>query len=233
MQRQFVHLHLHTDCSFLEGACPVTRPGRADSAERRRYGDLVTLALEHNSPAVAMTDSNSMGGAVEFYEALRAVNVKPIIGCEIQVAPPDGRGDGPGDPPVSGYPLVLLTRNAEGYGNLCRIVSRAHLHGGTGEPCISRDFLAGHCGGLIALSGCLRGELAVSVLNGGREAAEKTVHRGAFPQIRSSDGRDERCPLSAERSCSCCGASCLSPEAYHFRGSGPDAASARVLLQEF
>ena len=114
MQRQFVHLHLHTDCSFLEGACPVTRPGRADSAERRRYGDLVTLALEHNSPAVAMTDSNSMGGAVEFYEALRAVNVKPIIGCEIQVAPPDGRGDGPGDPPVSGYPLkksiVLETR---------------------------------------------------------------------------------------------------------------------------
>ncbi len=175
MQRQFVHLHLHTDCSFLEGACPVTRPGRADSAERRRYGDLVTLALEHNSPAVAMTDSNSMGGAVEFYEALRAVNVKPIIGCEIQVAPPNGRGDGPGDPPVSGYPLVLLTRNAEGYGNLCRIVSRAHLHGGTGEPCISRDFLAGHCGGLIALSGCLRGELAVSVLNGGREAAEKTL----------------------------------------------------------
>ncbi len=175
MTDQFIHLHLHTDYSFLEGACPIYRPGMCDPEDRRRRGDLVTLALEHHSPAVAITDFHAMGGAVEFYEELHAVNVKPIIGCEIAVAPPDCGNVVSDAPSVSGYHLVLLAQDAKGYENLCRIVSSADQSGVSGEPCVRREFLSEHSGGLIAMSACLRGELAASILTGGREAAERTL----------------------------------------------------------
>jgi DNA polymerase-3 subunit alpha len=136
----FVHLHLHTDYSLLDGACEI--------------GQLMDLVAEEKMPAVAMTDHGNLFGAVEFYSAAKAKDIRPIIGCEVYVAP-DHRSRSE----ARYNHLVLLCENQEGYRNLIKLVSTSYLDGFYYKPRIDKDLLAAHSKGLIALSGCLKGEI--------------------------------------------------------------------------
>src|SRR5579862_4147135 len=152
---QFVHLHLHTDYSLLDGACDVEK--------------LVAHVKKLGMPAVAMTDHGNIFGAVEFVDAAKEVGVKPILGCELYVCKKDDHRASPeGD---SYNHLIVLAENDEGYRNLVKIVSEASLHGFYYKPRISKKFLAEHSQGLIALSACLKGEVAENLVEGKYEAA--------------------------------------------------------------
>ncbi|HET7101089.1 MAG TPA: PHP domain-containing protein, partial [Terriglobia bacterium] len=143
----FVHLHLHTDYSLLDGACGI--------------GRLMDLAAERKMPAVAVTDHGNLFGAVKFYEAARKRGIKPIIGCEVYVAGTNRFDRSPDvDRP---YHFVLLCENDRGYQNLVKLVSAAYTEGYYYKPRIDKDLLARHSEGLIGLSACLRGEVAVSL----------------------------------------------------------------------
>ena len=152
---QFVHLHLHTDYSLLDGACDVEK--------------LCERVKELNMPAVAMTDHGNIFGAVHFVNAAKAAGVKPIVGCELYVCKKDDhRADPQGD---SYNHLLVLAENEEGYRNLVRITSEASLHGFYYKPRVSKKFLAEHSRGLIGLSGCLKGEVAERLTEGKYDAA--------------------------------------------------------------
>ncbi len=144
MSQQFVHLHLHTDYSMLDGACETTK--------------LVNRVKELDMPAVAMTDHGNIFGAVEFVNAAKSAGVKPILGCELYICKKeDHRASPEGD---TYNHLIVLAENDEGYRNLVKIVSEASLHGFYYKPRISKKFLAEHSKGLIGLSACLKGEVA-------------------------------------------------------------------------
>jgi DNA polymerase III subunit alpha len=144
MSEQFVHLHLHTDYSMLDGACDATK--------------LVERVKELNMPAVAMTDHGNIFGAVEFASAAMDKGVKPILGCELYICKrEDHRAPPEGD---SYNHLIVLAETDEGYRNLVKIASEASLHGFYYKPRVSKRFLAEHSKGLIGLSGCLKGEVA-------------------------------------------------------------------------
>ena len=165
----FIHLHLHTDYSLLDGACDVEK--------------LVKRAKALNMPAVAITDHGNIFGAANFYNAALAEGVKPIIGCELYVCKKDDHRDAPeGD---TYNHLCVLAENDEGYRNLVKITSEASLHGFYYKPRISKKFLAGHARGLIGLSGCLKGEVAELLTEGKYEAA-----RGAAGFYREIFGRE-------------------------------------------
>ncbi len=157
----FVHLHVHTEYSLLDGAC--------------RISQLVKRVKELGQPAVAITDHGSMYGVVEFYKACRAEQVQPIIGCEVYVAP-RSRFDKVAQFDMKPYHLVLLCKNAEGYQNLIRLVSAGYIDGFYNKPRIDRELLKEHHEGLIALSACLAGEIPRALtqndLEHAKEAAE-------------------------------------------------------------
>ena len=165
----FVHLHLHTEFSLLDGAC--------------RIKQLAERVKELGQEAVAITDHGCMYGVVDFYRACKAAGVKPIIGCEVYVAP-RGRTrfqkvhEFDGD----SRHLVLLCRNEEGYRNLSYMVSRAYLEGFYNKPRIDMDLLRERCGGLIACSACLGGELPRLLLAGEYDKAREAAleMRGLF-----------------------------------------------------
>lgn len=153
----FVHLHVHTQYSLLDGAI--------------RIGDLVKRSEECGMPAVAITDHGNMFGAVEFFSKLKDSSVKPIVGCEVYVAPgsrfekSNVRG---GD---KAYHLVLLSQDIEGYRNLCRLVSSGYREGFYYKPRIDWDLLRKHNKGLIALTACLGGELPTLLTQGNYDQA--------------------------------------------------------------
>jgi DNA polymerase III subunit alpha len=158
-QSQFVHLHLHTDYSMLDGACNIER--------------LVKRVKELDMPAVAMTDHGNIFGAVAFVNAAREAGVKPILGCELYICKKeDHRASPEGD---SYNHLVVLAENDEGYRNLVKIVSEASLHGFYYKPRISKKFLAEHSRGLIGLSACLKGEVAEGLTEGKYDAARQAA----------------------------------------------------------
>jgi DNA polymerase-3 subunit alpha len=158
-QPQFVHLHLHTDYSLLDGACEIQR--------------LVGRVKELGMPAVAVTDHGNIFGAVAFVSAAKEAGVKPILGCELYICKKEDHRAAPeGD---SYNHLVVLAENDEGYRNLVKIVSEASLHGFYYKPRISKKFLAEHSKGLIGLSGCLKGEVAESLTEGKYEAARSAA----------------------------------------------------------
>lgn len=160
--KPFVHLHLHTEYSLLDGFT--------------RIGSLFQRCKELGMPAVAITDHGVMFGAVDFYKAGKKHGIKPIIGCEVYVAP-RSRFDRAGNMDKSGYHMVLLARNQEGYQNLIRLVSVGFLEGFYYKPRIDDDILKAHCQGLIALSACLGGEIQVLLTeNRYEEAREKAVY---------------------------------------------------------
>src|SRR5258708_30105198 len=156
---EFVHLHLHTDYSLLDGACNVEK--------------LVDRVAKIGQKAVAMTDHGNIYGAVEFVDAAIKKGVKPIVGCELYVCKKD---DHRAPPEGDTYNhLLVLAENEEGYKNLIRITSEASLHGFYYKPRISKKFLAEHSKGLIGLSGCLAGELCENLMAGKYEAARQTA----------------------------------------------------------
>src|SRR5690242_14564163 len=144
---QFVHLHLHSDYSMLDGACDVEK--------------LVHRVKELGMPAVAMTDHGNIFGAVHFVNAAHKAGVKPIVGCELYVCKKEDHNIERTPPEGDTYNhLLVLAENEEGYRNLARITSEASLHGFYYKPRVSKRFLAEHSKGLIGLSGCLKGEVA-------------------------------------------------------------------------
>src|SRR5437868_13190147 len=162
MSSQFVHLHLHTDYSMLDGACDVEK--------------LVHRVKELGMPAVAMTDHGNIFGAVHFVNAAKAAGVKPIVGCELYVCKKDDHNIERTPPEGDTYNhLLVLAENEEGYRNLTRITSEASLHGFYYKPRISKKFLAEHSKGLIGLSGCLKGEVAEELMEGRYESARKAA----------------------------------------------------------
>ncbi|MDO4749754.1 MAG: DNA polymerase III subunit alpha [Eubacteriales bacterium] len=145
----FVHLHVHTEYSLLDGAC------RIDEAARR--------ARELGQNALAITDHGAMYGAVAFYKACKKEGIKPIIGCEVYVAP-RGRKDKEHGIDSNYSHLILLCRNEEGYRNLCRMVSAGYTEGFYIRPRIDWELLEQHAKGLICLSGCVAGEIPQKLL---------------------------------------------------------------------
>jgi len=156
----FVHLHVHTQYSLLDGAI--------------RVGDLVDRAKEYRMPAMAITDHGNMFGAMEFYTKARSAGVKPIIGCEVYVAP-ESRHDKTGassSGDASGH-LVLLCKNRTGYRNLCRLVSTAYQDGFYYRPRIDWELLGELNEGLIALTACLGGEIPSLICRGRMDHARR------------------------------------------------------------
>src|SRR5271165_6425147 len=168
MSEQFVHLHLHTDFSMLDGACEI--------------GRLVARVKQLDMPAVAMTDHGNIFGAVEFANAAKAAGVKPILGCELYICKKEDHRAAPeGD---SYNHLIVLAENDEGYRNLVKVVSEASLHGFYYKPRVSKRFLAEHSKGLIALSGCLKGSVAEFLMEEKYDAARAAAaeYRDIFGQ---------------------------------------------------
>ena len=158
----FVHLHLHTEYSLLDGACRLDR--------------LMDKAHELKFPALAITDHGALYGAIDFYQAARNRGIKPIIGCEVYVAPGsrfDKKG-GSGGRDVYHH-LVLLAKDEVGYRNLIKLVTAAHLEGAYYKPRIDKEILAANREGLIALSGCLASEIPELIQKDQLDKARATV----------------------------------------------------------
>ena len=155
----FVHLHLHSGFSLLDGACD--------------HDTLAKTAAKYKMPAVAVTDHGNLFGAIGFYEAASKAGVKPIIGCEMYVAKTN-RFD---RDPASGRPhhLIVLCENETGYRNLVKLVSKGYLEGFYYKPRIDKELLSQHSEGLIGLSACLNGEVASNVLAGRVDQGERAA----------------------------------------------------------
>ncbi|MCW5556592.1 MAG: DNA polymerase III subunit alpha [Verrucomicrobiae bacterium] len=159
---EFVHLHLHTEYSLLDAACRLDR--------------LMARAAALKFPAIAQTDHGNMFGAIEFYQAARKHGIKPILGCEVYVAPGSRLDRKPGSGMRDVYHhLVLLAKDTEGYHNLVKLVTAANLEGYYYKPRIDKELLSRHAGGLIALSGCLASEVSEAIIKGDEAKARETI----------------------------------------------------------
>ena len=152
----FVHLHVHSEYSLLDGAC--------------RIGGMMDRVKELGQNAIALTDHGVMYGCIDFYKAAKAAGVKPIIGCEVYVAR-RGMEDRVHGIDNESYHLVLLCENRKGYENLCLLVSEAFSRGFYGKPRVDVELLKKHHEGLIALSACLAGVIPQSLLQEDYDAA--------------------------------------------------------------
>ena len=160
----FAHLHVHTEYSLLDGAC--------------RIDALMQQVKENGQSAVSITDHGVMYGVIPFYQAAKAAGVHPVIGCEIYMAP-RSRFDRDAAIDRKPYHLILLCENNRGYYNLLQIVSKASIEGFYGKPRADFSLLEQYHEGLIALSGCMNGEVSRKVLEGDYEAAKQTALRYA------------------------------------------------------
>jgi len=156
----FVHLHVHTEYSLLDGAA--------------RIKEVVKTAAEMGMPALAMTDHGVMYGIVDFYKACQKQNIKPVLGCEVYVAPRT-RHDRTPRVDDNLYHLVLLAENETGYRNLLKLVSLGFIEGFYYKPRVDKELLAAHSEGLIALSGCIAGEVASHIIKDNPEQAAKSA----------------------------------------------------------
>jgi DNA polymerase-3 subunit alpha len=157
---EFVHLHLHTEFSLLDGAC--------------RIDELLDQAAHLKMPAIAVTEHGNLFSSVTFHDHARQRGVKPILGCEVYMAP-GSRFDRTGNPGETANHLVLLAENAEGYHNLIKLVSAGYTEGFYYKPRIDKELLARHAAGLIGLSSCLKGEVAEGLTH----AQEKRARHAA------------------------------------------------------
>ena len=161
MASEFVHLHLHTEYSLLDGAAKIDK--------------LTQQAKRNGMPAMAITDHGNLFGAISFYETATQVGIKPIIGCEVYMAP-GSRFDRNGHLAHNEYHhLILLAQNRAGYQNLIKLVAAAHLEGFYYKPRIDKELLGQHHTGLIGLSGCLSGEISQLIGQKNPEAAARVA----------------------------------------------------------
>jgi DNA polymerase-3 subunit alpha len=164
----FVHLHVHTQYSLLDGA--------------NKLDELVARAEEFKMPALAITDHGNMFGVVEFYRKCMSSGVKPLIGCEVYMAPQDRKKKEPiRGLPDDGYHLILLVKDQSGYKNLMKLTSIGYLEGFYHRPRIDKEALKEHSGGLLGLSSCLHGEIPSLLLKGDYEGAKKAA--GEYREI--------------------------------------------------
>ncbi|MFH1747991.1 MAG: DNA polymerase III subunit alpha [Planctomycetota bacterium] len=155
----FVHLHVHSEFSLLDGAC--------------RTKDLVLAARDLGMPAVAITDHGNLFGAIEFYTHAVQAGVKPIIGCELYLAPGDRRNKESRGARQDSAHLLLLAQNQTGYRNLVKLSSIGYLEGFYYKPRIDKEVLRAHSDGLICLSACLGGEIPQALLREDHDAAKR------------------------------------------------------------
>ena len=158
-QADFVHLHLHSAYSLLQSTI--------------RLPQLVERARQYRLPALAITDHGNLFGCIEFYDLAYDKGIKPIIGCELTVAPIDGTESEQESTTDSADHLVLLARNLKGYRNLLKLVTEAHSQGWQQRPRITTTQLYDHHQGLIILSGCQRGEIPRRLLQDDHQRAKK------------------------------------------------------------
>jgi len=156
--QNFVHLHVHSEFSLLDGAC--------------RIKDLIAKAKKCNMPALALTDHGVMYGAIQFYKEAIANKIKPIIGCEVYVAP-GSRKDKSNGKKESPSHLILLVKNKRGYQNLLQLVTKSFLEGFYYKPRIDKAILREYSEGLIGLSACLKGEIPRMILQNNLKKAEE------------------------------------------------------------
>ncbi len=156
----FVHLHVHSEFSLLDGA--------------NRIKDLPVRAKELGMDSIAITDHGVMFGVIDFYKACKANGIKPIIGCEVYVAPRTRFDKEPNIDNKYNH-LILLAKNNEGYKNLSKLVSLGFTDGYYYKPRIDKEILEKYHEGLICCSACLAGEVAQAVLNDNMEKAEETA----------------------------------------------------------
>jgi DNA polymerase-3 subunit alpha len=159
IRAMFSHLHVHTQYSLLDGM--------------GRISQLVERAKEMGMESLAITDHGAMYGAIEFYLAAREAGIKPIIGCEVYLAPNGRQSRSAGD--KSNYHLVLLAKNQTGYRNLIQLTTRAHLEGFYYRPRVDKELLERYHQGLIALSACIVGEVPNLILQGRIEEAKQAA----------------------------------------------------------
>jgi len=160
----FVHLHLHTDYSLLDGACKIDR--------------LMGRTAELGMKAVALTDHGNMFGAIEFYKAAKDKGIKPLIGCEMYLVEKSRlEKTGKSEDGKSYYHLGLIAKNLQGYQNLLKLVSDAHLNGFYYKPRTDIEMIAKHAGGLIGFTGCLAGLIPQHLLHDRFEEARKLTAR--------------------------------------------------------
>ena len=198
----FVHLHVHTEYSLLDGAARIVK--------------LMEKAQKLGMPAVAITDHGSMYGVIDFYKAAKQSGIKPILGCEVYVAPRSRFQKEPGRDDFK-YHLVLLAKNLQGYRNLMKIVTASYLEGFYYKPRVDRELLEKYNEGLIALSACMAGRSGVPPGREEERALQAALWHGTLlgpaifisncritglPTRRSSTeavkaGRENRIPLVA------------------------------------
>src|SRR3990167_3528870 len=146
----YIPLHVHSQYSILDSAASIQ--------------GLVKKAASCSIPALALTDFCNMFGAIDFYKTCRGEGIKPIIGCEVMVAPESRLDKKKTGGHIYGYPLILLVKNENGYQNLCKIVSLGYLEGFYYTPRIDKEILATYAEGLICLSGPLKGKISQLII---------------------------------------------------------------------
>lgn len=166
LSNSYVPLHLHTQYSLLDGAIKID--------------DLITKSLEFKLPAVAMTDHGNIFGAVEFYKKAKGKGIKPIIGCEVYVAPNSrlekSRVSLDDNAEEYAFHLILLVKNHMGYKNLCSLITSSYIDGFYYKPRVDKDLLRNHSDGLIALSACIKGEVPYFIgINQYEKAKESAI----------------------------------------------------------
>ena len=166
MSQEFVHLHLHTEFSLLDGAC--------------RIAEVLDQAQRFEMPAVAVTEHGNLFSAITFHDEARRRGIKPIIGCEVYVAN-GSRLTKSGLPGETANHLVLLATNQQGYHNLIKLVSAGYTEGFYYKPRIDKELLAAHAGGLVGLSSCLKGEVATNLRF--EQAKKATAAAASFRDI--------------------------------------------------
>ncbi len=171
MSASFVHLHVHSEYSLLDGAC--------------RTGDMAKTAKKMGMPAVALTDHGNLFGAIEFIKNCKKADIKPIIGCEVYLAPGSRLEKKSSSGKDASSHLLLLAKDLDGYNSLIKLVSAAHLEGFYYKPRIDKEILSQFRKGLICTSACIKGEIAQAILTGDMAAAEKSIDD--FKQIFGAD----------------------------------------------
>src|SRR3989442_3347453 len=158
----FVHLHVHSEYSLLDGAAQLDK--------------LVAKAKELRFPAVALTDHGNLCAAIDVYLGAQKAGIKPMLGCELYVAPAGRKERGSSDGGYEGANhLTVLVRNLAGYKNLIKLVSKAYLEGFYYKPRVDKELLAQHADGLLVLSGCLNSEVSRLISAGEHDRAREAA----------------------------------------------------------